>query len=133
MLHPDVRRTRGFTLIELLVVVVVIGVLAAIAIPRFASSKERAYVVAMRNDLRNLLTAQTAYHSDQEPPEYAATLAALGTSFRTSTGVSVALADAGPNSWSAVATHNATTRRCAVYVGVAPVAPATAGGEVGCD
>ena len=55
---------KGFTLIELLIVVVIIGILAAIAIPKFANTKEKAYVASMKSDLRNLITAQEAYFSD---------------------------------------------------------------------
>ena len=52
---------KGFTLIELLIVVVIIGILAAIAIPKFANTKEKAYLATMKSDLRNLITAQEAY------------------------------------------------------------------------
>lgn len=123
----------GFTLIELLVVVVIIGVLAAIAIPKFATSKERAYVVSMRNDLRNLLAAQLAYHSNQDPQTYADDVADFGTEFRLSAGVSIAIADATALTWSAVATHSATSSKCAVFVGTAAVPPATVDGEIACD
>src|SRR5438552_16491828 len=55
---------KGFTLIELLIVVVIIGILAAIAIPKFANTKEKAYLAAMKSDLRNLVTAEEAYFAD---------------------------------------------------------------------
>jgi prepilin-type N-terminal cleavage/methylation domain-containing protein len=55
------RSRRGFTLIELLVVVVVIGILAVIAIPKFQSTKGKAYFASMRSDLHNLTTAQESF------------------------------------------------------------------------
>ena len=55
---------RGFTLIELLIVVVIIGVLAAVAIPKFQSTKGKANAATLKSDLRNLATAQEAYFSD---------------------------------------------------------------------
>ena len=60
------RNAKGFTLIELLIVVVIIGILAAIAIPQFASTKEKAFDAAAKSDLRNLMTAEEAYFSDYQ-------------------------------------------------------------------
>jgi prepilin-type N-terminal cleavage/methylation domain-containing protein len=55
---------KGFTLIELLIVVVIIGILAAIAIPKFAATKDKAKLASVKTDLRNSLTAEEAYFSD---------------------------------------------------------------------
>ena len=55
------QRRSGFTLIELLIVVVIIGVLAAIAIPKFQNTKGKANLAAVKSDLRNLATAEEAY------------------------------------------------------------------------
>ena len=55
---------KGFTLIELLIVVVIIGILAAIAIPKFASTKDKAKLASFKTDIRNFMTAQEGYFSD---------------------------------------------------------------------
>ena len=55
---------RGFTLIELLIVVVIIGILASIAIPRYTQMKDRAYYSAVKADLRNLATQEEIYYAD---------------------------------------------------------------------
>ena len=55
---------KGFTLIELLIVVVIIGILAAVAIPKFSNTKQRASRSAGLADMRNLATAQEGFHAD---------------------------------------------------------------------
>ncbi len=58
------RRRNGFTLIELLIVVVIIGILAAIAIPKFSNTKEKAYDRAVMSDIRRAQVAAEAYYAD---------------------------------------------------------------------
>src|SRR5690606_31484734 len=67
-----VRGRDGFTLIELLIVVVIIGILAAIAIPKFAATKDKSKLASIRSDLRNIMSAQEAYYVDYG--EYTPTL-----------------------------------------------------------
>lgn len=54
------------TLLELLIVVVIIGILVAIAIPKFGYTKEKTYFATMKADLRNLATAQEGYAADNQ-------------------------------------------------------------------
>src|SRR6202162_4566678 len=69
---------KGFTLIELLIVVVIIGILAAIAIPKFANTKDKAYVAAMKSDLRNLATYEEQYAADNNGAYFSGNGAAQG-------------------------------------------------------
>jgi type IV pilus assembly protein PilA len=63
MARPN-RHRNGFTLIELLIVVVIMGLLAAIAVPKFAASKDKSKLAAIRSDIRNIMSAQEAYYID---------------------------------------------------------------------
>jgi prepilin-type N-terminal cleavage/methylation domain-containing protein len=124
-------KRAGFTLIELLIVVVIIGILAAIAIPKFSSTRERAFVAGMKADLRNLASMQELYHNvhfsystDQDALE-----------FTTSDGVTVNIGEASGQGWSATAVHiGLPSVTCALYHGnAAQVAPATVESMITCD
>ena len=106
------RNRKGFTLIELLIVVVIIGILAAIAIPKFASTKEKAYITAMKSDLRRLLIAEESYFADNLT--YSTDKAAL--KFGESAGVHVTIDYNPGQGWSADATHDATPRTCTISI-----------------
>ncbi len=123
---------RGFTLIELLIVVVIIGLLAAIAIPKFSNTKEKAYVGAMKSDLRNLATAEEAYFYDSA--KYTTNFALMN-NFAPSTGVVLTISQADASGWSASTTNTyAPGRQCALFSGAAaPVAPATVEGRIACQ
>ena len=116
---------KGFTLIELLIVVVIIGILAAIAIPKFANTKQKAVIASMKSDLRNLVTAEEAFFSDQNT--YAALVAAAQTAtaaaFQSSSGNVLGTVTANGTGWSVSVTNpavaGATPATCSIYVGTA--------------
>jgi type IV pilus assembly protein PilA len=128
------KNNKGFTLIELLIVVVIIGILAAIAIPKFSATREKAYFAAMKSDMKNLASQQEIYYADAY--SYSDDPALL--SFVSSEGVTVGIG-ASTSGWDATATHAAlgTSEGCAIYYGTATaptVGTATPGspGEVAC-
>ncbi len=137
---------KGFTLTELLIVVVIIGILAAIAIPKFANTKEKAVVASMKSDLRTLVTAQEHFFSDNQdyaggtdPATQTNGKAGAGkVAFAPSAGNVVAVKYAGADGWSATVTNPAVkstaSDECGVYAGTAapPDASLTTEGAPGC-
>ena len=111
------RDNKGFTLIELLIVVVIIGILAAIAIPKFSATREKAYFAAMKSDLKNLASQQEIYYSDEY--SYTGNVTSLG--FVSSDGVNI-VPTGTSTGWNATASHSAlaTTEGCAIYYGTGP-------------
>jgi prepilin-type N-terminal cleavage/methylation domain-containing protein len=123
--RPITSRRRGFTLVELLVVVVVIGILAAIAIPRYAGSKDRAYVAAMIADLHNASIYEEQYASENHAQYFSGTatndLPVEG--FRTSKDVTVTLTATNIlgsriSEFTAVARHTQSRESCELRGGI---------------
>lgn len=119
---------KGFTLIELLIVVVIIGILAAIAIPKFANTKEKAVLASMKTDLRNLVTAQEAFYFDNNDYAGGVTTGAQinGTggagrvTFSPSTGNVLLLSNVTNVGYTATITNpvlGGTVTTCGVYIG----------------
>ena len=116
------RNKKGFTLIELLIVVVIIGILAAIAIPKFANTKDKAYVAAMKSDLRNMATYEEQYAADNNGAYFGgtATSAVPLQGFSPSQNVTVVITNVvgPPPSWSGTATHSQSAKTCTMINGV---------------
>ncbi len=123
---------KGFTLIELLIVVVIIGILAAIAIPKFSNTKEKAYMAAMKSDLRNIVTAEEAFFADNTTYTTDKGTAALNYSESAGVTVTIVVTAGPPVGYSATTVHTGTAETCAIYINVAAVAPADNEGEPKC-
>ncbi|HWJ20722.1 MAG TPA: hypothetical protein VNS52_00085, partial [Gemmatimonadaceae bacterium] len=118
------------------------GILAAIAIPKFASTKEKAYLATMKSDLRNLATAQEGYFADAKTyfsgtasNDGAGATASLGGGYVPSSGVTVTV-NTGTGGWSASAgmATTVTSKNCFIFVGMAgPNSVAVSDGEPRCN
>ena len=124
---------KGFTLIELLIVVVIIGILAAIAIPKFAATKDKAKLASVKTDVRNLMTAQEAYFSDYAT--YAADFASLQakTNASLSAGNSATMAGVASGYTGTVNNTSISTgfTQCSVQIGAG--AASTVDGVITCS
>jgi len=91
MLQTFHKDNTGFTLIELLVVITIIGILAAFAVPQFASYRRSAYCSRVESDVSNTMLALEAYYAANS--EYTTDLSLLGIS--ASDGVNLSIDTSG--------------------------------------
>src|SRR3954447_25687749 len=80
------EREGGFTLIELLVVIIIIGILAAIAIPVFLNQRKKGYEASMKSDLRTVANEMETYFTDAQVYPSAATVTQAGQVLTVGTG-----------------------------------------------
>lgn len=130
MKHVD---NKGFTLIELLIVVVVIGILATIAIPKFSAMRTKSYVATVTSDLKNMASQQEIYLSNR----YTYTSVITNLDMTLSDAVTITVNEATGTGWAATGTHSGLGgRQCGFYFGNAAAtgaSPATAPGTVQCN
>jgi len=116
---------KGFTLIELLIVAVVIGTLAAIAIPYYAGSKDKAYAAAMKADLHIAALYEEQFAADNHGQYFSGTATADSplNGFSPSKDVTVTLTafnilGSQLADWIAVAKHNQSSQSCEMRSGL---------------
>lgn len=121
------KRT-GFTFIELLVAMALLGLLSAIAVPRYRGFKERSYAAAMKSDLGHLRIALEEYWAEKQ--HY--TIDTTELDFHTTTGVQINLTSQDVNAgYKAIATHMLLPgEQC--YVAAGPDALGAENGAVVC-
>jgi prepilin-type N-terminal cleavage/methylation domain-containing protein len=122
------RNTRGFTFVEILVAMAVFGALTAIAVPRYRTYKDRAYMATMRTELGSLRIAEEAFWA--EHMVYSTDTASLD--WNGSSRVQIAIASSNLNyGFAATATHQlAPTLQCQTFIG--REATTTASGDIIC-
>ena len=123
--HRRLTTRRGFTLVEMVVVLLVIGILAAIAIPRYSGSKDKAYLAAMKADLVSASIYEEQYAAENHG-QYFSGVATSDTpvqGFRASRDVTVTLIAANIlgsqlSEWTATAKHAQSPESCAMRGGI---------------
>ena len=108
---------RGFASAEMLVTtLIVVGVVAAIALQKYASIRDGAHVTVMVEDLRHLAASQEAYFADHQT-YYGGEVPSPALAFVPSAGVTLKIDAAGATGWSATAVAMGTRRRCSALYG----------------
>ena len=111
---------RGFTLVELLIVIIIIGVLAAIAVPSITGARERAYVSEMQSDLRNGVNYQILHAADHASGHFGTTAEIEALGYTVSDRVDMTWTpETGNEAYGVIgtATHNATAAQCEIRYG----------------
>jgi prepilin-type N-terminal cleavage/methylation domain-containing protein len=122
--HHLADNRKGFTLIEVVIAALVIGILAAVAVPRLAASKDKAYIAAMKADLHTIAILEEQYAADNHGQYFSgtATSDAPLNGFTPSKGVTITLTafnilGSQLADWTAVVKHSQTSESCEMHAG----------------
>ena len=125
------KNHRAFSLVELIIVVVIIGILAAIAIPKFSSVKQKGYKTQAIAELQSLKTAEETFFTDSN--RYGALTELSGFSHTSSVGMPTV--SPSTSYWQATVTHpQIPAMTCAIAVATVNSVASSAGeGEPRCN
>jgi type IV pilus assembly protein PilA len=118
------QNRKGSTLVELVIVATVMGILATIAIPQYAASKDKAYVTAMTADLRNTVFYEEQFAAENHG-QYFAGVATMDSPLNgvtpskdvTVTLTSFTIPGSQLETWTASAKHSQSSQRCEMQGG----------------
>lgn len=113
----------GFTLLELLVVVIVLGIFVTIVVPRFASSREKAFDAAAKSELRNAMSAQESYFTDAQT--YTTEVGASGLDLTSLPAVTVTIPSADASGYMMTAKHGSSPNTYCIDSDVGEIVPGT--------
>jgi len=115
---------KGFTLIEVVIVCVVLGILAAVAIPQYAGAKDRAYMAAMKADLHTIAIYEEQFAADNHGQYFSGTATpdAPLNGFTPSKDVTVTLTafnilGSQLADWTAIVKHSQSSQSCEMRAG----------------